>query len=725
MMIHKKYKRASAATRTRESLIDAVNVFTFFGFALAQPLFDLLSQNSQFFVARHSKPLDVLLLSALLCFVCPALVVAAGEILGIVHKRIRGGYYFIVFTMLAASFALPIFKRFLDISGPAMVAAAAVSALLFAFLYMRFRPFRLNLTFLSPAILAFPILFLFSSGIYEIVFPGKNASYIKAEVKKPAPVVFVVFDELPLTSLMNEERVIDPVRYPNFAALAEDSYWFRNATTVSANTMFSIPSMLSGRFPTGEAFLPTSAHHPRQLFTLLSGSYEIKPFEIVTELCPDELVDRKEKQPVLAERMRSLVADLSVVYLHVLLPSDFSARLPGIRTSWKDFAQKPPETPQPDLEALDKKYAWTFFWDKIDWDDRTEIVRRFVDSIESDDRQTLFFMHVMLPHSGWSYLPSGKRHTLYKDHEIRGLVGENTKGLPDDLWTDAWSVTQMFQRHLLQVRLVDKLLGDIAARLKSTGLYEQSLIVITADHGISFQAGTRRRGVDSKNYCDIMAIPLLIKVPRQTRGVVSDRNVETVDILPTIADILGIDLPWSVDGRSALDLNQPERENKAIYDNAGTKIVFEPSMAGKYKTLRHIIDLFGSGTDERLFNIGPYNGLIGRKVTESKISQQKSLEVFLEYQKIYANMDLGARFIPANIIGRIVSKQRATKPIHLAVAVNGTIAAVTETFIIDGEMKFSALVPEESFKEGFNEIGIFLARGPNVSDLLRAKIVSK
>ena len=45
----------------------------------------------------------------------------------------------------------------------------------------------------------------------------------------------------------------------------------------------------------------------------------------------------------------------------------------------------------------------------------------------------------------------------------------------------------------------------------------------------------------------------------------NDRNVESIDILPTMADILGMDLPWPVDGHSALDPSVAERQQKAVY----------------------------------------------------------------------------------------------------------------------------------------------------------------
>ena len=45
----------------------------------------------------------------------------------------------------------------------------------------------------------------------------------------PAPIVWVVFDEFPVVTLMNGQYGLDGDHYPNFAKLAESSYWFRNA----------------------------------------------------------------------------------------------------------------------------------------------------------------------------------------------------------------------------------------------------------------------------------------------------------------------------------------------------------------------------------------------------------------------------------------------------------------------------------------------------------------
>ena len=90
---------------------------------------------------------------------------------------------------------------------------------------------------------------------------------------------------------MNKDEKIDAQRYPNFAALAHDSTWFRSATTVQWLTEVAVPAVLTGILPknTGRKLLPIYADHPDNVFTLLGGSYRVRAVESITSLCPPKL----------------------------------------------------------------------------------------------------------------------------------------------------------------------------------------------------------------------------------------------------------------------------------------------------------------------------------------------------------------------------------------------------------------------------------------------------
>jgi hypothetical protein len=153
-----------------------------------------------------------------------------------------------------------------------------------------------------------------------------------APARPRTPVVMLVLDELPLVSLLDRRGRIDPVRYPNFAALARMSTWYPNATTVSDATRLAVPSILTGRTP-GRLQPATTRGHPRNLFTLLQRQgYRLSVEEEATSLCPYRGCRRRfGARAYLArdrlERVRHFIAGLgskgisrALYYKHSLLP---------------------------------------------------------------------------------------------------------------------------------------------------------------------------------------------------------------------------------------------------------------------------------------------------------------------------------------------------------------------------------------------------------------------
>ena len=154
-------------------------------------------------------------------------------------------------------------------------------------------------------------------------------------MRSGAPVVMVVFDEFPLTSLLDRDGRIDRVRYPSFATLAARSTWYSRATTVFDSTTHAVPAILDGRRPR-EGSLPTLAQHPRNLFTLLGGSYRLNVSEEATHLCPPRCA-RTPCSRRSGRRLRSLALDSGVVYAHLAAPAALEDSLPSISEGWGDF----------------------------------------------------------------------------------------------------------------------------------------------------------------------------------------------------------------------------------------------------------------------------------------------------------------------------------------------------------------------------------------------------
>lgn len=102
------------------------------------------------------------------------------------------------------------------------------------------------------------------------------------------------------------------------------------------------------------------------------------------------------------------------------------------------------------------------------------------------------------------------------------------------------------------IRLQDENLSDFVKDLKDIGLYDSSLIIIMADHGQVFKKGFTTHCTPLLSYEETHT-PILIKYPYQKEGEMVDQLVSSIDITPTILDIIGLqyDPDW-FDGRSLL-----------------------------------------------------------------------------------------------------------------------------------------------------------------------------
>ena len=467
---------------------------------------------------------------------------------------------------------------------------------------------------------------------------------------------------------------------------------------MAESTYQSLPALLTGRYPR-PGQLPHAMDHPQSLFTVLAGTYEMHTAGALVQLCPKGLciLDDERDAP---QRLRAMVSDLAIVYPHLLLSADLRALLPSIGQTWRGFGRD--ETHDPRSLRLGHPRERVRRASR----DRWENAMRFIQRIEPANVPTLHFVHLMLPHSSFTYLPSGK--TYRASDGIPGLTGDTPQ---DKLHAgDTWNVEQIYQRHLLQVGAVDRLLGELLAHLERTGLYDRTLLVVTADHGVSFQAREPVRYATKHTFQDILPVPLLIKAPFQDQGRIDDRPTELIDVLPSIADMLETALPWPVDGRSVLQPT-PARGNEATVRRAeGTERVAFSGLTeamGRSAERRH--DLFGSGQwYPAHYARGRYAALVGQRVEELLDESPTAIEVALDRPEAFLDVDPASDFMPVLMTGEVRSGEEDIRA--LAIAVNGTIATVTEPWkvAIGGrEGRWSAVVPERVLRPGRNAVETF------------------
>src|SRR5215212_2800565 len=170
---------------------------------------------------------------------------------------------------------------------------------------------------------------------------------------------------------------------------------------------------------------------------------------------------------------------------------------------------------------------------------------KWLGAIRKRQQPAFYFHHALMPHEPWVYLPSGHLSRPPGEDPIPDL--NHDVGFDDPQLSE-----QNHLRHLLQVGYTDRLVGQLLQRLRRTGLLERALLVVTADHGYSFRIGVKtRRLVSDENVEEIAPVPLFVKAPDQTDGTVNRSLVRNIDMLATIADLLGTRVFYDQDGRSA------------------------------------------------------------------------------------------------------------------------------------------------------------------------------
>ncbi len=685
-----------------------IHIFLLASLAMAAPLLDLLARSPEFFLIKRAEAADVIVFVILVVLAVP-LVFSAVQAL--VYYRFNNYFYHVqaaIIFLLLTLVLLPLLRNIMGNAGLIFVLAVLGGAGL-TYLYFRFKFTDQFLLYLSPAILVFPAMFFLKAPVQSVMAGDKitEVADIKLEARNRPHIVMVVFDELPLISLLDERSEIDSVRYPNFAAFAKKSNWFRNATTVSDYTITAIPAMLTGQYPSLSKYeykLPTLSQYPRNLFSWLKNDYLIHSHEPITRLSPVKNDPLGLGAGSFGRRIMTMLSDSVMVYLHIILPASIAESLPDIKSDWAFFTQKD-RAPRKAIKGNDLRVHVRKELNKVD---QSEELINFVDALYEPEKPTFFFMHVLFPHIPFKYLPDGRTYST-DAQKVPGLFGKA-------YWQSSrFAVAQAWQRHLLQVGYLDKILGKLIEKLKETNLYDNSVVVLVADHGANFQINSHRRRLSYASGAHINLVPFMMKTPGQRRGVVHDHSVETIDLLPGIAWALDAPIPWKVDGRVPFKPGRSRQKRTYSFytiDQLGL-FYFSPAFRQRYQALRQKISLFGSRTGtNQLFRLGPNQQLLKRNVNEFDLRPLKRSSIERIEWQVFDNVDRDSDFIPLHVRGRVFSSYKF-HPLDLAVSVNGKIAAVGETILPETEQNHglvSMLLPPDSLRDGKNDVRIYITK---------------
>jgi hypothetical protein len=324
----------------------------------------------------------------------------------------------------------------------------------------------------------------------------------------------------------------------------------------------------------------------------------------------------------------------------------------------------------------------------------------FLDGITASDRM-LHFVHLFLPHAPFSYYPSGRQYH----------GGGELDGHESEVWVEPVLADQAYQRHLLQVQAVDRMIGDLLARLDSVGILDEAILVVTADHGISFRPDTPRRVITEENAYGVGLVPLFIKAPNQAQGVVDTTPARSIDVLPTVADYLGLELPWAHDGQSLLRTGR-EAPPLVVRARGTDQVGLEDVEQGVHDALADVESIFGDDLGSLdLYSFGVYDSLIGAPADRlATSSSDLTANVDEAWRLVHVAPYTG--FVPGFLHGHLSGE--VDEDLHLAIAMNGVVNTVVPVFEVDAEgARFNAIIPDDAFVAGFNDIEVMAVSGPS------------
>lgn len=660
--------------------------------AFVTPLLDIYGKNPEVFVANRSSTVEIVVFGLIIALLIPLVAWPVLAVANVVGGRAPDIVFWTLVGVLSLGTGFVVSRQVLPNT---TFLAALVAVAVGVFLFWLARTVDMVFVFAALAIPVVLIMFLSTSASARLIWgETEPEDTTTTNVGDPANIVMLQLDEMPVASIVEPDGTINEELFPNFARLAESGTWYRNTLSDSIATTQSVPAILTGlKGEDGQS--PSYVDHPDNLFTLLADSYDMHVIEWVAELCPqDTCPEYAGRAPA---RFASLLRDVGVVYGHLTFPGSLRDSLPSIDNAWKGFLGEADDTDAGNVEVDGLPVPPGT--ERQDW---VNHVQRLINGIDSDTPPTLSYGHLRAPHVPWVVNPTGTHYERPEEYtEVEGVEGDGRWEL------DPAPALLGLQRHLYQVGFLDVMLGRVLDHLEETGTWDDTMVIVVADHGASFVPGEHRRWPYEDNRDDLYRVPLFIKYPAQTQGETVDLPVFGVDILPTIVDALDIDTDWAFDGTSLLQLDT-ERPHEPIHwccndEGASTDVeVLLEQVERNYEWIPDQTSWLG------IARAGAIGDLVGRPLTDLEVESSDVFRWSLELGSDLADVDPDQGIVQTVVTGRVESDVPVDGD-QILIVVNDVVAGVGH-FARDSESggTFTGLLAEELVGEGANDVDLLL-----------------
>ncbi len=342
---------------------------------------------------------------------------------------------------------------------------------------------------------------------------------------------------------------------PNIDKIAKESIFFSNAITAIPSTTPSIASMMTGLYP-----------HSHGL----------------------RFIHRQKLNP----KMTTL-AEILQAHGYKTIGYDLDSVGDGLEKGFDEFSLLQWRVINKIRRMLKKTVKWNY---KIE---EAEELTHFAKRQIKKHKDKKFFLYLHYADMHWPYEPPEPFGELFDpdyngDHLFNKLGNGISRGqlifnnpLPKE------EIYHAIAHYDGLIKFVDTQIGHIISYLEDMELKDKTLLVITADHGESLGEHNLHFQHTLCLYEEGIRIPLIIRNPDIKQPKKIETQVQSIDIMPTILNILGIPIIEDIDGKSIVPIikecedgrNYLFAENGEILFKENNRAFF-PGIKGKWRMVR-------------------------------------------------------------------------------------------------------------------------------------------
>jgi len=371
----------------------------------------------------------------------------------------------------------------------------------------------------------------------------------KNQEEKLPNILFVVTDDMGQEVGCYGDKI---ARTPEIDKFAEVSHRFENAYVTAASCSPSRSSILTGLYP----------HQNGQIGLSHRGFSMSEEFSSI---------------PTYLKQKGYYTGILGKLHVEPHSAFQFDYMLGGFDT---------PYNGKPSVMVKEPRELIELNWNKKrEVEKFTRMVRDVADTTasfinHSGEKPFFLMVNILDPHSPFYHQVDGYPQNPLKpgDVQIPGFV--NRQASPQLLNTVAGYYNGCTR--------ADATFGRILEVLKDMGEYDNTLIIFLGDHGAPLPRAKLT------NYEAGLRIPFIMKLPGQEKGDVSAEYISTIDMFPTIIDLLGDPKPETLPGKSLIDkLNDKPRTNQVAFGDYNFHVGNNPDprrsvSTPKYKLIHHL-----------------------------------------------------------------------------------------------------------------------------------------